>query len=70
MSNYNGEFYVGDKFRTNSESLVPGGYDVKITLKDGSSKVYTRVKNPTKYFSAAKRNNPQVVNFEVLKESE
>jgi len=70
MSNYNGEFYVGDQFRTNSESLVAGGYDVKIILNDGSSKVYTRVKNPVKYFSAAKRNNPRVVNYEVLKESE
>jgi hypothetical protein len=69
MSNYNGEFYVGDQFRTNSESLVPGGYDVKITLKDGSSKVYTRVKNPAKYFAAAKRSNPNVVSHEVLKES-
>jgi hypothetical protein len=39
MSNYNGEFYVGDKFRTNSESLVAGGYDVKIFLSDGTSKV-------------------------------
>jgi len=70
MSNYNGEFYVGDQFRTNSESLVAGGYDVKITLRDGSSKVYPRVKNPTKYFNAAKRNNANVVSFEVLKESE
>jgi hypothetical protein len=69
-NNYKGEFYVGDKFRTNAESLVAGGYDVKIILSDGSSKVYTRVKNPTKYFGAAKRNNPNVVNFEVLKESE
>jgi hypothetical protein len=70
MSNYNGEFYVGDQFRTNSKSLVPGGYDVKIILKDGSSKVYSRVKNPEKYFYAAKRSNPNVVSHEVLKESE
>ena len=69
MSNYNEEFYVGDKFRTNAESLVAGGYDVKITLKDGSSKIYPRVKNPDKYFSAAKRNNPNVVSYEVLGES-
>lgn len=69
MSNYNGEFYVGDSFRTNSKSLAPGGYDVKITLKDGSSKVYTRVKDPARYFGAARRNNPDVVSHEVLKES-
>jgi hypothetical protein len=63
------DFYVADKYRTNPESLYPGGYDVKIFYADGSSRVYKRVKNPELYFKSAQRSS-NVVNYEILGESD
>lgn len=57
MSNYQGEFYVGDSFRTNPESKIPGGYDVKVFMDDGTSKVYSRIKNPQAYMKKVKKDS-------------
>lgn len=67
-SNYKGDFYVGDSFRTNPKSLSPGGYDVKVFLNDGSSKVYSRIKNPQAYKNKVMR-DPEVTDCQVLGES-
>ena len=68
MSNYKGDFYVGDEFRTNPKSRVPGGYDVKVFLVDGSSKVYSRIKNPEAYKKIVMR-DPEVTDCQVIGES-
>ena len=47
---------VGDSFRTNKLSLKPGGYTVTVVNFDGSSKIYTKVKNPEAYAKIASEN--------------
>ena len=42
---------VGDEFRTNRLSLIPGGSSVKVILKNGRNLVYDKVKSPRKYVS-------------------
>lgn len=65
MSNYKGDFYVGDGFRTNPESHIPGGYDVKVFMDDGSSKVYSRIKNTQAYIKKVMK-DPRVTDCKVL----
>ena len=47
---------VGDSFRTNKLSLKPGGYTVTVVNFDGSSKIYTKVKNPEAYAKIVSEN--------------
>lgn len=47
---------VGDSFRTNALSLKPGGYTVTVVNFDGSSKIYTKVKNPEAYAKIVSEN--------------
>ena len=54
-----GTLYVNDEFRTNELSFKPGGYTVKVLYKDGSIRVYDKVKYPGKYIDKA-RSNPAV----------
>jgi len=68
MSNYKGDFYVGDQFRTNPKSKTAGGYDVKVFLNDGSSKVYSRIKNPQAYIKTVMK-DPNVEDCKIIGES-
>jgi hypothetical protein len=42
---------VTDNFRTNPESLVPGGHVVEIFNNDGLRLVYDKIKNPGAYIA-------------------
>lgn len=59
-------FYVSDEFRENPLSFRPGGYDVEIFYRGKSSRIYTKVKAPYKFWKKAKEENPDVKNFKVL----
>ena len=43
------ELRVGDQYRTNKMSLVPGGKTVKVTYDTGKSYIYDKVKKPGPY---------------------
>ena len=42
-------FQVGDQYRTNELSLVPGGYTVCVRESNGRVYEYTRIKKPYAY---------------------
>ena len=43
---------VADAFRTNDLSFIPGGFEVSITLNNGQTLVYDKIKNPKKYIQS------------------
>jgi hypothetical protein len=43
---------VSDQFRTNNLSLTPGGFEVSITLNNGKTLVYDKIKSPRKYIQS------------------
>jgi len=43
---------VSDQFRTNNLSLTPGGSEVSITLNNGQTLVYDKIKSPKKYIQS------------------
>ena len=43
---------VSDQFRTNNLSLTPGGFEVSITLNNGKTLVYDKIKIPRKYIQS------------------
>ena len=51
---------VGDEFRTNYSSLIPGGVTVIVQHIDGMIYEYDKVKNPKLYIKAALK-NPSVL---------
>lgn len=42
-------FYIGDDWRKNPKSLIPGGSEVKVMYGDYDCKVYDKVKHPKAY---------------------
>lgn len=46
------EFKVGDEFRTNELSLIPGGKKVTVTYENGKVLTYDKVKSPGKYIKS------------------
>jgi hypothetical protein len=62
-------FYVADRFRENPLSLTGGGKDVEIFFKNKSSRIYTRVKSPYKFWLEAREENPNIKGYRVLGES-
>jgi len=42
-------FYVGDNWRTNPKSLIPGGSDVTVIYGNQECRVYDKVKHPKAY---------------------
>ena len=52
-------FKVGDKFRTNELSTVPGGVTVQVKLKNGRKYDYDKIKNPDAYIKRL-QGNPDV----------
>jgi hypothetical protein len=43
---------VGDKYRTNGLSLIPGGKKVSVTYEDGTCLIYDKIKSPKKYIKS------------------
>ena len=61
-------FKVGDEFRTNELSLIPGGKKVTITRENGKVLVYDKVKNPGKYIKSISQKedvNGSIIRIEV-----
>lgn len=44
-------FVVADEYRTNSLSHQPGGSTIKVKYKDGSIRIYDKIKNIDAYTS-------------------
>jgi hypothetical protein len=60
---------VGDEFRTNSLSLIPGGKKVTVVYSNGVKLVYDKVKNPGKYIkSISEKDSPNGAMMEILVE--
>jgi hypothetical protein len=57
---------VGDKYRTNPLSLVPGGYSIMVEFKDGTILVYDNIKSPYAYINKL-MTNPDIRTAEVVK---
>ena len=53
-------FTVGDQYRTNELSLIPGGYTVCVRNVDGKVYEYSRIKKPYAYIRALST-NPMVM---------
>ncbi len=53
------QFKVGDEFRTNSLSLIPGGKTVTVIYSSGVQLVYDKVKSPGKYIKAIADKHPE-----------
>ncbi len=54
-----GQIRVGDQYRTNQLSLVPGGKTVTVIYESGNQLVYDKVKSPGKYIKAISDKNPE-----------
>ncbi|CAB4159496.1 hypothetical protein UFOVP699_232 [uncultured Caudovirales phage] len=48
---------VDDNYRRNELSLEPGGVEVKIIYKNGTERIYDKVKNVKAYTSRAMRDS-------------
>ena len=42
-------YYVSDEFRTNSKSLVPGGWDIEVEFYSLEKRIYSNIKNTEAY---------------------
>ena len=42
-------YYISDEYRTNSKSLVPGGWDVEVEYKTLEKRIYSNIKNTEAY---------------------
>ena len=59
---------VGDDYRKNSLSLMPGGVDVKVYYPNGTARIYSRIKNVEAY-TRYMENKFNVVKVETFPES-
>ena len=59
-------FYVSEDHRTNEMCFISGGFDIKIIFKSGNSRIYRNVHYPVNFFTKAKLNNVNVVDFKNL----
>lgn len=50
---------VGDGFRKNPKSLIPGGYTVRVEYHNGKVFIYDKIKNPNVYIDYV-LTNPEV----------
>jgi len=55
---------VGDQYRTNRLSLIPGGYVVSVIFSNGRVLEYDKVKSPKKYVSSIPQKE-EIVNIYV-----
>jgi len=52
-------FKVGQNFRTNSLSFVPGGCTIEVQMKNGRRYEYDKIKYPAAYIKKMEK-NPEV----------
>jgi len=50
MNSYGG-YWVADEFRTNPDSLLPGGSIVSVEYYSGEIKIYDKIKKPVNYIN-------------------
>ena len=50
-------FRVGDQYRTNDLSFVPGGVTIIVDYKDGRRLEYDNIKYPKSYINKSLKNN-------------
>ena len=56
---------VGDEYRTNPLSLIPGGYIVTVYLFSGRSLEYDKVKRPSSYVRAIENKEGDISRIDV-----
>lgn len=57
-------YFVGDNWRTNQLSLVPGGSVVKVIYED-HFRLYDKIKKPMAYINTITRQDPNIIAVEV-----
>jgi hypothetical protein len=57
---------VADIYRKSPLSKIPGGYDIEICYSNGDSKIYSKIKDPEKYYNSAKRCDDSIVTYNFL----
>jgi len=62
-------YYIGDEYRTNSKSLVPGGWDVEVEYKTLEKRIYSNIKNTEAYAKHILANDKNVKSITVIGES-
>lgn len=60
MSTYKKRVIVGDEFRTNTLSLIPGGSEVEVHYRE-RVKVYTKIKNRTSYINSITSKDAEII---------
>ena len=62
-------YYISDEFRTNSKSLVPGGWDVEVEYKTLEKRIYSNIKNTEAYANHILASDENVKSVTVIGES-
>jgi len=62
-------YYISDEYRTNSKSLVPGGWDVEVEYKTLEKRIYSNIKNTEAYANRILANDKNVKSVTVIGES-
>ena len=62
-------YYIGDEYRTNSKSLVPGGWDVEVEYKTLEKRIYSNIKNTEAYANHILATDKGVKSVTVIGES-
>jgi len=62
-------YYIGDEYRTNSKSLIPGGWDVEVEYKTLEKRIYSNIKNTEAYAKHIIANDKNVKSVTVIGES-
>jgi len=62
-------YYISDEYRTNSKSLVPGGWDVEVEYKTLEKRIYSNIKNTEAYANHILASDENVKSVKVLGES-
>tara|TARA_Y100000385_G_C12997207_1_gene595460 strand:+ start:881 stop:1108 length:228 start_codon:yes stop_codon:yes gene_type:complete len=62
-------YYVSDEFRTNSKSLVPGGWDIEVEFYSLEKRIYSNIKNTEAYAKHILTNDKSVKSVTVIGES-
>jgi hypothetical protein len=61
--------YISDEYRTNSKSLVPGGWDVEVEYSTFEKRIYSNIKNTEAYAKHILANDKSVKSVTVIGES-
>lgn len=56
--------YVSDEFRTNHLSLKPGGSTVEVIYKNGTVRIYDKIKYPKAYIEKLPKTDIQSISLD------